>query len=210
MSSQHPSDLELFEYVEGELAEEDAAAVRTHLETCAACAADAAAAERGRAALQGAQILEPRESAWRQALGSLGSQDRDRRRWTPGRLAAVLVPAAAVVAAVVAVAIVTTGDEPSGEAAETAAALESAAADQAAGGGEAGRDTGTGALETAAAPVREVAGPPEEVVTLLEEAGLTATVVAGTVEVGGGATAAEVTEALESRADGSVPVLVVP
>ena len=62
----------------------------------------------------------------------------------------------------------------------------------------------------AAAPVREVAGPPEEVVALLEEAGLTATVVAGTVEVGGGATAEEVTEALESRADGPVPVLVVP
>ena len=57
--------------------------------------------------------------------------------------------------------------------------------------------------------MREVAGPADDVVALLEEAGFEARAVEGQVEVTG-ATADEVTRALADRVDGPVPVYVLP
>lgn len=215
MTGPHPSDLELFEYVEGELAESDASAIREHLESCAVCAAAVAASVTGRDALARSPQLELPDAAWQRALGSLGSQEREPgRRWTARRILAVLAPVAAVTAAVVAVVVVVTGDDggngSQADAGAVTATLEAAAGDAAGGGAESGaEDSSTAALEAQPAPVREVAGPADDVVALLEEAGFEARAVEGQVEVTG-ATADEVTRALADRVDGPVPVYVLP
>ena len=77
MTGPHPSDLELFEYVEGELAESDASAIREHLESCTVCAAAVADSVTGRDALARSPQLELPDAAWQRALGSLGSQERE-------------------------------------------------------------------------------------------------------------------------------------
>ena len=58
MTGPHPSDLELFEYVEGELAESDSSAIREHLESCTVCAAAVADSVTGRDALARSPQLE--------------------------------------------------------------------------------------------------------------------------------------------------------
>jgi anti-sigma factor RsiW len=218
MERGHPSDLELFEYVEGELGESEAAAVRAHVDGCPDCAAAVADVERGRAALRGAPQLVLPEATWRRTLSSLGVQEagEQRRRWTSGRLTAVLAPAAAIAAAIVAtVPVVSGGDGDNGRTSEAApsvaAAQTQAAGDQAAGGGaESGAiESATAALEAKPAPLRQVAGTPDEIAAELELAGFDATVVEGGVEVTG-ATAEALTEALEGRADGPVPVYLLP
>src|SRR6185503_18624798 len=98
MSTTHPSDVELFEYVEGELDGPAAARVRLHVDSCPICAAAIARSDRGRDALRASPILELPESARRTLRDQLGEQEpppERPRRWSAGRLAAILAPIAA-------------------------------------------------------------------------------------------------------------------
>ncbi len=233
MDTSHPSDLELFEFVEGELDETAAARISLHVDGCPLCAEAVALSAEGRDALRASPILELPESAARASRERLGPQERDpgkRRHWSPGRLVAVLAPVAAVAAAVVAVVVVTNGNNENAEKArpevaaasaapaDTAAAADAAttaAATTANEGGATAADTGAAAdsssLESTAAPilVRKVTGPATAVVSLLVKAGLKATRTDQGVTVEG-ADSASVDRALDGRATGSIAVFVIP
>jgi len=226
--TEHPSDIELFEYAEGELPEADASRVRLHVEACATCADDLAAAARGRETLREAPLLAAPERA-RVPASSLGPQESDNARtsWSRRRLIAVLAPVAAVAVAVVAIVVVTgrNGGETSAQkvtaeaqaAATTAAAQTAAAADAAGAATPATTTPGGGAesapsLESTAAPVlvRKVAGPVKAVVDLLAGAGLDAAPTGDGGVTVTGSDAAAVDRALDGRATGPVAVSVLP
>jgi anti-sigma factor RsiW len=208
MAGSHPSDVELLEYADGELDETAAAAVRTHLEDCADCAAAVADAERGRAVLRASPLLELPDERWQGMVGDLPVQERRRSggrtlAWSPRRIAAILAPVA-VTAAAVAIIVTTTGGgnergkREAGEAAVAAQAATAESAPAAAGSAQEG-------LNAARAPVATVKGPPRAVARVLRAAGLTAKVVEGSVRVRG-ATPAEIETALRGRPKGRVAV----
>lgn len=212
MDGSHPSDIELLELVEGELDADAEASLRSHLAVCRSCAADVERLERAREALRAAPLLELPPGRLEAMLGRLAAQERE-----PGelrgflrsrrRLLALLTPAAAALVAVVVVSTTGGNGRPGEEAAPVQATAEAAATEapqvQAAPAEEAGE-----ALDQAVrAPVAMVAGPPQEVVRLLEEAGFDARRVGDTVEVTGAAEE-EVARALDDRADGPVAVVV--
>jgi translation initiation factor IF-2 len=102
----HPDDIELFEYVEGELEAPAADRVRRHLESCPDCAEAVRLAGAGRAALRAAPALALPAERVARVLRDLGPQERpaSRRSWlTPRRALAVLAPAAAAAAIAIAV-----------------------------------------------------------------------------------------------------------
>lgn len=207
MTGSHPSDLELLEYSEGELDETAAEAVRTHLETCAACAATVAAADRGRELLRASPLAELPEDRWQVMLRDLPPQEPGRSRWqaflsSPRRMATVLAPVAVAAVAVVVV-VTTTGDEKARkQAGDAAVAAQTAAAQAAPEAGGAQED-----FEAARAPVVMVKGPPRAVAKLLRAEGFRAKVVDGAVEVRG-AKRAQVRAALRDRPGGPVAVFV--
>jgi anti-sigma factor RsiW len=216
MAEAHPGEIELLEYVEGDLEAQAAASVRSHLETCGSCAATVAELEQARTVLRASPVLELPAERSRAILAGLPRRERGRPAIlellsSRKRLAAVLVP---VAAAAVAVAVVTTTGG-SGREAERSADKALAATAQAAqtaagaGGAEAAPPSTSPTLEATAAPVRSVAGTPAGVRKLLEEHGIAATVANGTVEVTGASEEA-VKKALESLADGPVPVVIRP
>lgn len=229
MDGSHPSDLELLEYVEGELSGDEEATVREHLAACSVCAAEVASVERSRALLRAAPTLELPEGRLRQMIDELPPQRTsatERRRFlrSRARLVAVLTPAAAAAIAVVAFVLVTRGGDeqrPEAAPAQTTAAIEAAPAP--AMGAEDSTATAPMAAEEAPAEdsgasgtfqqQRELAvrvqGPPREVARLLAQAGIEAQVVDGAVEARA-TTVRAVERALEGRPDGRVEVYVVP
>jgi anti-sigma factor RsiW len=220
MAQAHPTELELLEYVEGELADGPLETLRVHLEGCPACAAQVADLERGRVLLRSAPLLELPERRRKAIFAALPRQERARPAWlellsSPRRVALVLVPAAAVAAAVTVVVTQVGNGGFEREAAKEApppAEVAQAEADSAATGGAVEAPEAAPAppaLEAAAAPVATVVGPPEDVVAFLEGKGFRARVVDGTVEVTG-ADEEAVKEALSSRAAGDVPVFLRP
>ena len=170
-------------------------------------------------------------------LRRLPRQERDRPTWfeqlrSPRRLALVLAPTAAAAAAVVAIVVVAgNGDEAGREAAPPPAAAEElkaeagAQADSSAGAAEAAPLEEAAPLDEAAPPAAEppaeeatggplpvatLAGQPEEIKSVLEEAGFTVEVADGRVTVTG-APEADVVRALEDLPAGDdVPVFVEP
>lgn len=236
MAQRHPSDLELFELVDGELAGSELQALEAHLAGCETCTATVAEARRGREALAALPLLELPAERLASVLAGLPAQEREAPglrgfALSPRRLALALAPVAVVVVAVVAI-VSTTGG---GEQGEPFASREAApAAEEAQGGGEASADASAGdaaapqaeapleeaaplppaSIEAVAAPisVRSVAGPSVEVERLLEQAGLTVVRTEAApprVHVRGG-TEADVAEALAGLPDGEVEVLLVP
>ena len=212
MAGAHPSEIELFEYVEEDLEEAATVTVRAHLETCPACAATVTELEQARRALRDSPLLGLPAARLDAILATLPRQERDRPALleflsSPKRLVAVLAPVAAVVVAVVA--LTTTGGGGDDEEAAREAGKAAPAATMAQAEAEAGAATGgaldTVPLEAAVPPVVSVQGPAKEVVKLLEAVGYQAEVVNGTVEVSG-ATEAEVRKALEGRPAGDVAV----
>jgi anti-sigma factor RsiW len=229
----HPSEIELLELVEGDLDEPGAASASAHVEGCDACRAELALLETGRSALRSSPLLELPAGRLESMLAALPAQDREPRRLgsilrSPRRLAIALVPVTAIVVAAVVGITATTGDgqrdtAAAGEAASTAAVMaEAAEAEAAAGAEEAPPPEGATAdgapwLESeATSPASEkapavppflVAGPVEEVVRLLEEAGFEISVSGLRVTVRG-AEAEAVARALESRSAGTVEVVV--
>jgi anti-sigma factor RsiW len=207
MDATHPSDTELLEYLEGELDEETAEAVHTHVASCETCAREVADAERAATVLRASSPLWLPDGRLGEMVARLPSQEgghgelrsfmRSRKR-----LVAVLAPAAAAVTAVVIAFAVTGGDDsPEQEASAPATAAETAAGE--------GEESLDAAAAAQGAPVATVQGPPRAIVRILRESGFTARRDSGTVIVTG-ATPAQVRQALANREQGPVPVFVVP
>jgi putative zinc finger protein len=199
----HPDDIELFDYVEGDVPDDVKAALEVHLASCAECAEHVARVTAGRDALRAAQFLQlpPRR---REAIFlNLPEQRRAAGRspaLSPKRLLAVLTPIAAV-AAVVAALVTTTGNPAGGG--EASATV---------GGGQAALGTQTKESaqmdQSTKAPTLSVLGPADQVAAELRRKGFDARVAGGRVEVRK-ATRAEVRNALADRRTGRVRIVIV-
>lgn len=185
----HPSNLELFEHVEGDLR---TSAVAEHVERCERCAGVVRQLELAREALRSAPLLELPPKRLQQMVGELAHRDPRAPCLSVRRLIVVLTPVAAVL---LAVAVLTDGTSRPGREERSAPPAQTslAASDSA--------ET----LRAAAPVVATVVGPAQEVAALLRERGLDARVVDGSVEVTG-ADAEEVKRALGQRPAGDVPV----
>jgi anti-sigma factor RsiW len=194
----HPHDIELFEYVEGELPEARREEIAAHLATCGVCAGQVELAAAGRHALQGVGLTEMPEPRRNEILRNLPRQEPERalgeRVGFPRRLLvglAVLL----VVAAFTAVLIRGGGNS-----------MESSAGGTGGGAAEA-TATGAGGAEAAQAADLFASGPPEDVAADLQRKGFKASVQQDRVVVHG-ATRAQVREALADRGPGDVEVVV--
>ncbi len=219
MAGAHPNEIELFEYVEGDLAAPEAATVRSHVEACAACAATIAELEIARDALRASPLLELPAERLGELVADLPEREREPRRllgrFSPRQLAVTLVPvAAAAVAAIVVVS--TTGDGARPEASRSAdtelAMVEAAPAEEAAEAESADAGAPEAAAEEPAPPaalVASVGETPERTVELLVASGLDAELFDGGVVVYGG-TEEQVLEALGGIPEGDVQVYLAP
>jgi anti-sigma factor RsiW len=196
----HPEDVDLFDYVEGELSPDRRAQLEVHLAGCATCAEQVALVQAGKDALRDSQPLHL-PPARREAIStSLPIQRRApgrRRALSPGRLLALLTPVAAVAALVVV--LVSSGVfETNGNEGGAGAA-----------GGTAERTTqlDKSAAPEAAVPFRAVAGPADQVAQLLRSKRIDARVVNGRVEVRN-ATRTDVNRALGNRRAGGVEIVI--
>jgi anti-sigma factor RsiW len=200
VSETHPDEIQLLDYVEGDLDTASRGVVEAHLAGCAECAEQISRLEAGREALRGAPMLEAPVGL----LGELPEQARPARRtFRPGRALAILAPVAAIAGVVAIVATTNPGGGDQSEEAGRAAATMAAGVEE--GGGEEGAPTQ--ALD--AAVVRSVAGPPNEVVQVLLAKGLDARRLDDRVEVRG-TTRERVEVALADRPNGPVAVVIAP
>ena len=198
----HPEDVDLFDYVEGELPAERRAELEVHLASCSTCAEQVALVHTGKDALRESQLLHLPPAQREAILTSLPTQSRAPGRSpaiSPRRLLALLAPVAAVAAVVVVLVssgvFETSGDDQAGGAA--AGATSQLQTEDQAGGAE------------AAAPVMKVAGPATTVADELRRKGIRARVVGNSVEVRD-ATRGEVQQALKNRRTGRVEVVLIP
>jgi anti-sigma factor RsiW len=166
MAEIHPTEIELLDYVEGDVDTSASGVLRAHVEACSACSATVAELERARATLRGAPLLELPATRADAMLRRLPRQEPDRPTWfeqlrSPRRLALVLAPTAALAAAVVAIVVVAgNGDEAGREAAPPPAVADELKA-------EAGAEADSSASATEAAPLEQ---PLEEAAPLEEPA----------------------------------------
>ena len=221
-ATMHPDDLELFEYVEGELDETRRPDVAAHVAACERCAEEVRLLEAGKQALREAPFLELPTGARDALLRGLPRQPRAERpsfRFARRRLLTALAPVAVVVAVVV---VLTNtggnGSERGAAPAPSALSEQMKSSGQAKGTAEAApqaqapADQGAPSVQAAAppaAPIRSVAGPAEDVVAFLRKFGFEARVAAGRVEVRS-ADAAAVERALTDRPAGDVAVVLAP
>lgn len=219
MAGAHPNEVELFEYVEGDLTAPEAATVRSHVEACAACAATIAELELARDALRASPLLELPAERLGELVSALPERERERRRllgrFSPRQLAAMLVPVAAAAVAAIVV-ITTTGKGTRSEASrktETASLMvEAAPAEEAAEAEAADAGAPEAAAEAPVPPgavVASVGETPARTVELLVAAGLDAELLDGAVIVYGGSEQ-DVLDALGSVPGGDVPVYLAP
>jgi anti-sigma factor RsiW len=196
----HPEDVDLFDYVEGELSPDRRTALEAHLAGCATCAEQLVLVQAGKDALRESQLLHL-PPARREAISTrLPMQRRAPGRspaLSPRRLLALLTPVAAVVAVVIV--LVSSG------------VFETSENDQAGSAAGAGAERTTqldkSASPEAAVPFRAVAGPADQVAQLLRSKGIDARVVNRRVEVRN-ATRTEVNRALGNRRAGGVEIVV--
>jgi hypothetical protein len=209
MAGTHPDEHALLDYVDGERDP----AVAEHVESCAPCAERVRLLEAAREALRSAPLLELGEER-RKAMVAALPERRDLWRPLRGRLGSAAAAAAALVlvAGIVALATLAGGggrsdDEgASGGGAAAPPALESGGGETQGGETQGSATTGTRAALDAAAPVRRVQGPVEEVIRLLRGHGIPAVRRDGSVvAVGDGD---EVLATLAGRPRGRVAVYV--
>jgi anti-sigma factor RsiW len=198
----HPEEVDLFDYVEGDLPADRRAEIEVHLATCATCAKQVGLVQVGKDTLRESQFLHLPPRRREAIFMNLPAQRRAPGRspaLSPKRLLAILTPIAAVAAVVVA--LVSSGgigtNEGAGGSAAGATATSRLQAEDQAGGAE------------AAAPVMKVAGPATAVADELRRKGLAARVVGNSVEVRD-ATPAEVQRALRNRRTGRIEVVLIP
>jgi anti-sigma factor RsiW len=198
----HPEEIDLFDYVEGELSADRRGELEVHLASCATCAEQVALVQAGKDALRESQPLHLPPARREVISTSLPTQRHAAGRspaLSPRRILALLTPLAAVAAVVVVLVssgvFETNGDDEAGSAA--AGATSQLQREDQAGGAE------------AAAPLMKVAGPATAVADELRRKGLAVRVVGNSVEVRD-ATRAEVQGALKNRPAGRVEVVLIP
>jgi len=198
----HPEEIELFDYVEGDLPEGRRMEVESHLAACVACSKQVSRVQAGRDALRESQFLQLPPRRKEGVFMNLPERRRDVRRspaLSPKQLLAILTPIAAVAA--IAVALVSSGGTGDENAASGAAQTNSSGASAE----SAQQDTSS---PQALSKVRTVAGPADEVAAQLRSKGIDARVVKGRVEVRD-ATREQVDAALASRRTGKVEIVLV-
>jgi anti-sigma factor RsiW len=198
----HPEEVDLFDYVEGELSADRRAELEIHLASCATCAEQVALVQAGKDALRESQLLHLPPARREVISTSLPEQRRAPGRspaLSPRRVLALLTPVAALAALVVV--LVSSG------------VFDTSGRDEAGSGAAAGtsqlqmEDQAGGA--EGAAPVMKVAGPATTVADELRRKGIRARVVGNKVEVRD-ATRAEVQRALENRRSGRIEIVLIP
>lgn len=195
----HPDEIDLFDYVEGDLDEARMDAVRAHLAACPECAGQVERVQAGKLALRGSQFLHLPTRRIEGVLMDLPTQRREPGRrpvLSPKRLIAVLTPVVAV-AAVIAV-LANTGGAPEQQAGVTGAG----------GGGASAQESSRDQAGTMV-PASSVAGTATDVAQALRAKGFRANVQGNAVVVHG-KTRRQVREALADRAPGDVQVFVQP
>jgi anti-sigma factor RsiW len=189
----HPEEIELFDYVEGDLRADRRAALEVHLASCAQCSEEVARVQAARQVLRESQFLQLPPRRREGVFLNLPEQRRAPGRspaLSPKQLLAVLTPIA-VVAAIV-VALVTSGGFKSGG---EEAGSAGGGAQEAAGTTNAAQDS---AAEKALAPAFRVGGSPTAVAAELRRKGFDARAAGNRVEVRN-ATRAELRRALGDR-----------
>jgi anti-sigma factor RsiW len=197
----HPEEIELFDYVEGDLPEGRRMEVETHLAACTACSEQVSRVQAGRDALRESQFLYLPPRSREGVFMNLPERRGDVRRspaLSPKQLLAILTPIAAVVA--VAVALLSSGGTNNENAASGAAQTNSRGA------------AAESAQQDSSAPQAlgkfgSVAGPADEVAAQLQSKGIDARVVKGHVEVRD-ATRKQVDAALGNRRAGKVEIVI--
>jgi anti-sigma factor RsiW len=206
----HPEDVDLFDYVEGDLPETRRAEIEAHFASCPQCAEQVAGVRAGRDALRTSQSLELPRSRRDLILLNLPARRKEGRSFgfSLKQVLAVVMPIAtvAVVAAIVVALSTTAGNSDENAAvggdagtAESAATLPMTAA----GAGETTEDN------RAHKEALSAAGPAAAVAADLRQKGFDAVARNGHVRVRN-ATRAEVRSALRGRLDGSVRIVIVP
>jgi anti-sigma factor RsiW len=196
----HPEEIELFDYVEGDLPEGRRMEVAAHLAACAACSDQVSRVQAGRDALRESQFLQLPPRRTEGVFMNLPERRREVRRspaLSPKQLLAILTPIAAVAA--VAIALVSSGgtnNESAGRAAQTTSGAAAA---------EGAQDS---TAPAALGRFRSVAGPADEVAAQLRSKDIDARVVKGRVQVRE-ATREQVDAALGSRRAGDVEIVIV-
>jgi anti-sigma factor RsiW len=201
VSDTHPHDIELFEYVEGELAAPRRDEIAAHLATCRVCAEQVELATAGRQALRGVGLTELPAGRREDILKSLPAQEPERvsgerRGFFPRGL---LVGMAVLLVAAAFTAVLVKGGGNSGQ--------ESSAGATGGGAAEATATSGGAVVEPTQAADLSAGGTPEDVAADLRRKGFSAAVEQDQVVVHG-ATKAQVREALADRGPGDVEVVV--
>ncbi|HUC34511.1 MAG TPA: zf-HC2 domain-containing protein [Gaiellaceae bacterium] len=198
VSETHPHDIELFEYVEGDLTAARRDEIAAHLAACDVCAEQVELATAGRQTLRDVGLTELPEGRRDEILRNLPRQEpeqalRERVGFPKGLLVGLAV--LLVVAAFTAVLVKGGGNS-----------MESSAGATGGGAAEA-TATGGGGLDAAHAADLSASGSPEAVAEELQRRGFKASVQQDRVVVHG-ATKAQVREALADRGPGDVEVVV--
>jgi anti-sigma factor RsiW len=199
----HPEEIELFDYVEGDLPEGRRMEVETHLAACATCSEQVSRVQAGRDALRESQFLQLPPRRKEGVFMNLPERRRDVKRspaLSPKQLLAILTPLAAVAA--VAVALLSSGGTNNENGASAGGAQTTS------GGAAAEGARKDSSAQQALSTFRSVAGPADEVAAQLESKGIHARVVQGRVQVRN-ATRQEVDAALGNRRAGKVEIVIV-
>src|SRR3954452_9489359 len=202
----HPDDLELFDYVEGDLPQARLAEVQRHVSECEACANQVRKVEIGRDALRESQFMHLPERRGEAVFMNLPTRAREpgtRRGLSPKKLLAVLTPLIAV--AVIVGVLVNGGSSGRDDRAAGGGVAALGKGGAAAGGGAAAVDNG--GAEAKRAPLRTVLGPAAEVSSELRRKGFSTQVLGDRVVVKG-ASAKAVRRALADRGPGDVVIVV--
>lgn len=205
MAEKHPDGLELLSFVEDELDTGTRQEVAEHLVACRSCTDQIRRLEAGKTALQAAPLLDLPGHRHEEIIAALPERsDRWHLLRPAKRVLVIAVPVVAAAALVGVFAFAGNRLDVGGDNDEAATpAADEAARDDSGGGAELAPQLDV----PGAALVRSVAGPPTEVVRVLEAAGITARVDSAGVVVAEGGGAA-VREALAGRPGGDVAVFV--
>ena len=194
----HPEEIELFDYVEGDLPETRRAEIDAHLESCTSCTEQVTRVQAGKEVLRDSQFLHLPPRSREGVFMNLPEKRREPGRspaLSPKQLLAILTPVAVVAA--IAVALVSSGSNSN---------------EEASGGATAGATTQRSAEDSVApkalATFGSVVGPADQVAAELRSKGIDARVVNGRVEVRK-ATRQEVDRALADRRSGRVEIVLV-
>jgi anti-sigma factor RsiW len=197
----HPNDIDLFDYVEGDVAEARKVEIDAHLAGCPVCSQQVQRVQAGKEALRESQFLHLPARRLEGVFMNLPTQPQERgrrRALSPKQVIAVLTPVVAVVAVIAVLTNSGTGMKSDDQGASAGGGASNAQAEAAP----------TDATATNGA-VYSAVGPPADVAQALRDKGLRASVQGDRVVVEG-ATKKQVREALADRLPGDVPVVLGP